>query len=259
MDEATLAVGAQASAGNADRQRRERRFYSRMALAIVAVVFLGFAPTFYLKASGVVHYPRPGPDLNQALMTHGLVFSLWVALFVTQTQLVALGRRDLHRQLGVAGFALAIAMLPVMYWAVLDQTARASAPAFTDTLTWSCVPLLGMMIYAPALWLGWRTRRADLQSHKRFMLGLMIMLTQPATGRFPVVPPTLGGFVVQALITAALFIPLIVWDRRTRGSVHRATTVCVALYLSLIVVQTYFLATPGPWATFAVQLPGMAQ
>lgn len=259
MEEAPVVAGASASAVVADRQRRERRFYSYMALAALAVVFVGFAPTFYLKTFSVVHYPRPAPSLNATLMLHGLVFSLWTALVVVQTQLVAAGRRDLHRSLGVAGFALAAAMLPIMYWAVLDQTARESAPPFTDALTWSCVPLLGMTVYAPVLWLGWRARRADLQAHKRFMLGLMIMLTQPATGRLPVVPPTLGGFAVQGLITAALFIPLVVWDRRTTGRLHPATMLVVTLYLILLALQTFFLATPGLWSALASQLPGMAQ
>ena len=33
----------------ADRKASERKFYSRMALFLVAVVFIGFAPSFYLK------------------------------------------------------------------------------------------------------------------------------------------------------------------------------------------------------------------
>ena len=89
------------------------------------------------------------------------------------------------------------------------------------------------------------------------MLGLMLMLTQPATGRLPVVPPVLGGFVIQGLLTAALFVPLIVWDRRTRGKAHPATMTGALLYLMLLAAQTGFLATPGLWSAFAAQLPGM--
>lgn len=257
MEDATAVSRASSAAATVDRQRRERRFYSLMALAVLAVAFIGFAPTFYLKPLDVVHFPRPAPALNLVLMTHGLVFSLWVVLFVVQTQLVAAGRRDLHRSLGVAAFTLAVAMLPIMYWAVLDQTERASAPPFTDALTWSCVPLLGMPLYAVILWLGWRARRTDLQTHKRYMLGLMIILTQPATGRLPV-PPVLTGFIVQGLLTAALLVPLIIWDRRTRGALHPATMTCVILYLVLLSAQTFFLAIPGIWSTFVMRLPGMA-
>src|SRR5947207_8845466 len=42
----------------ADHKASERKFYSRMAIFLVVVVLLGFAPSFYLK--GIVPpYPRP--------------------------------------------------------------------------------------------------------------------------------------------------------------------------------------------------------
>ena len=45
-----------------------------MALAMVVLVFLGFAPSFYLR--GIVHVPRPNPKLPPSIMLHGLLFSL---------------------------------------------------------------------------------------------------------------------------------------------------------------------------------------
>ena len=57
---------------------RERRFYTRMAWALVALVFIGFAPSFYLKPLGL-SYPRHNPPLIPNLMLHGAVFSAWVA------------------------------------------------------------------------------------------------------------------------------------------------------------------------------------
>ena len=67
-----------------DRRTSERRFYSRMALLLVVVVFLGFAPSFYLR--GIVpEYPRPNPTLPPAVIFHGLMFTLWMALLVAQT------------------------------------------------------------------------------------------------------------------------------------------------------------------------------
>src|SRR4051812_7690240 len=72
----------------AERKSAERKFYSYMALFLVAVVFIGFAPSFYLR--GVVPaYPRPNPTLPPGVMFHGLMFTLWMALLVVQTQLVS--------------------------------------------------------------------------------------------------------------------------------------------------------------------------
>ena len=75
-----------------DRQYSERKFYSRMALFMVLVVLIGFAPSFYLR--GYVHYPRPNPTLPPAVLLHGMLFSVWMLVLVAQTQLVAAGRRD---------------------------------------------------------------------------------------------------------------------------------------------------------------------
>ena len=77
---------------------RERRFYTRMAWFLVALVFIGFGPSFYLKPLGL-SYPRPNPPLIPNLMLHGTVFTAWIAIFVAQVSLVASGRRDLHLSL----------------------------------------------------------------------------------------------------------------------------------------------------------------
>src|ERR1019366_1216110 len=134
-----------------DVATRERRFYTRMAWFLLALVFIGFAPSFYLKPLGL-SYPRPNPPLIPGLLLHGAVFTTWVAIFMTQVTLVGAGRRDLHRSLGVAGMALGVAMIPVMYLTAVWQVARASQPPFTDPLTWTVVPMAGIPIFALMLW-----------------------------------------------------------------------------------------------------------
>src|SRR3954451_6498581 len=121
------------AAAPADRKASERKFYSRMAIFLVAVVFLGFAPSFYLR--GIVPaYPRPNPTLPPAVIFHGLMFTLWMALLVIQTQLVSARRVENHMKLGTAAMLLAIALVPVMYLTAVWQVARANQPPFTDPL-----------------------------------------------------------------------------------------------------------------------------
>lgn len=237
--------------------QRERKFYTRMAVFLVALIFIGFAPSFYLKPLGL-SYPRPNPVLVPNLLLHGGVFTLWVALFVAQVSLVAAGRRDLHRSLGTAGMVLGIAMVPVMYLTAVWQVARASQPPFTDPLTWTAVPLVAIPGFIAMLWLGWSTRRRELQAHKRFMLGLMIMLTEPAVSRIPMAPPLLISFALQAALCWFVFVPLFIWDKRTLGRLHWATRTGAALYAVVIALQILFLATPGVWSSFAAHLPGIA-
>src|SRR5262245_49809529 len=116
-----------------NRAAAERKFYSRMALFLVALVFLGFAPSFYLR--GVVpSYPRPNPSLPPSVLLHGGLFTLWMLAVVAQTQLVAAGRRDLHMKLGATTLVLAASLIPVMYMASVWQVGRANQPPFTDPL-----------------------------------------------------------------------------------------------------------------------------
>ena len=93
---ASIAIGA------SERGAAERKFYSRMAWLMVALIVVGFAPSFYLR--GLVHYPRPNPTMPPHVILHGLAFTAWLVIFVVQTQFVAAGRRDLHMKLGAITF-----------------------------------------------------------------------------------------------------------------------------------------------------------
>src|SRR3954451_8111024 len=86
-------------APGAEKKTSERKFYSRMALFLVFLVLLGFAPSFYLR--GIVpSYPRPNPTLPPAVILHGTVFTAWMALIVAQTQLIAARKHEIHMRLG---------------------------------------------------------------------------------------------------------------------------------------------------------------
>src|SRR3954466_9260825 len=157
-----------------DRKSSERKFYSRMALFLVFLVLLGFSPSFYLK--GVVPpYPRPNPSLPPAVILHGAVFTLWMAVIVTQTQLIAARKHEVHMRLGKLTMLLAVLMIPVMYLTAVWQVARANQPPFTDPLTWTIVPVAVIVPFAIMVWNGWAKRR-DPAWHKRSMLSAAILV-----------------------------------------------------------------------------------
>lgn len=234
---------------------RERRFYTRMALLLAALVFLGFAPSFYLR--GIVPaYPRPNPSLPLSVILHGGIFTLWMLAFVAQTQLVASGRRDLHVKLGAASMILAMAMLPVMYLTAVWQVARANQPPFSTPLDWTALPLAAMPAFALLIWLGWKRRR-EPQWHKRLMLGAaMTVALGPAFGRLPLAPPTTAGFVVQMMATLLFFVPLFMWDKSSLGRTHRATRLVFGVYAVATIVPVALIAS-GSWAPVARHLPGL--
>lgn len=234
------------------RSFMERRFYCGMALAMASITLIGFGPSFYFI--GHIHFPRPNPTLNPLIITHGVVFSLWMLLFATQAGLVAANRRDLHRNLGMAGFLLAILMVPLMYATGMGQIARHNQPPFTDPLNWSAVPLLIIPAFIVLAGLGWRERR-NPAAHKRLMLGAALLMMDPAIGRLPLAPPVLPGFAVLNLLSWLTFVPLMIWDRRTLGHLHWATKLGAGLFALSLLTRLALIAT-GSWAPVAPLLPG---
>jgi uncharacterized membrane protein YozB (DUF420 family) len=243
-------------ASPADRKASERKFYSRMALFLVLLVLLGFGPSFYLR--GIVPpYPRPNPTLPLTVILHGTVFTIWMALIVTQTQLIAGKKHEVHMRLGKLGMLFAVLMIPVMYMTAVWQVARANQPPFTDPLTWTIVPLAVIIPFAFLVSQGWANRR-DVQTHKRLMLSAAILVVMgPSIGRLPLAPPTMVGFSIPFLLGLALFIPLFVHDRRQLGHTHAATKLGFSMAAISVAIPLAVFWFGLPWARVAAHLPGV--
>ncbi len=104
--------------------RRGRLFFVAAGFAMLLVAFLGFAPTFYLRGR------VPGANLfalPPSVVVHGVVMTAWYLLLVAQASLVAAGRADLHRRLGVGGVALAVAVVLTGVQVLLNVVPRLEA------------------------------------------------------------------------------------------------------------------------------------
>ena len=97
---------------------REHAFFLSIALLIVGAVFIGFARTYYL--AGVFRAPLP----SLLVHIHGGVFSMWILLLLAQVSLVAAGRVNLHRCLGLAGCGVACTMVILGLMVATDALAR---------------------------------------------------------------------------------------------------------------------------------------
>jgi hypothetical protein len=193
---------------------RDRRFFMAMAVVIAAIVFVGFAPTFYLRA---FYHPEP---LQSVFHIHGLVFTSWVVLFVVQTSLVSARRTDLHRRLGVLGGVLALLMWVVGYQAAVTAARRGfSMPGLPPPLVFLAVPIFDLLVFATLVGTGLYLRRKPA-AHKRLMLLSTLAVLTAAIARLPYVlplgPPAFFG------LTDLLVIAAMIYDWRTRGRVHSA-------------------------------------
>lgn len=225
------------------RQRTERLFFSGVAAALLVVVFVGFAPTYFLRDS------FGSQSLTPSLHVHGSLFTAWMVLLFVQTSLIAADKTAWHRRLGVAGVALGVLMMAAGgYVAITRARAGLSIPP-PPGLTPAAVltlPLATLVVF-PALFGAalWFRRHTDV--HKRLVVIATLELVTAAAARWPVIA-TLGPvafFGVTDLFVAALA----VYDFKTRGRIHPAT-----LWggLFLIASQPLRLAIgfTAPWQTF---------
>lgn len=224
----------------------ERIFYTGMAAAILAMVLIGFAPTYYLR--GLIDAGHPLAPMTPLVHLHGIVFSAWILLFMTQTSLVAAGRTDLHRRLGVFGAALAAVMVLLGIVVSLYGIHRPTAPMGISPLSWLAIPLLDVPVYGGLIAAALLNRRTP-QSHKRLMLIAMIGMLSPAIGRMPW-PPTIAGPLTIFGFPDLFLIPLIAWDLKTRGKLHPATIWGGAFLISFQVLRITIWETDG-WLAFA--------
>ncbi len=228
------------------RWRRDRLFYSGMAVLAAVVVFAGFAPTYFLKRVFGT------PELSPLLHVHGFLFSSWIALLVVQTTLVAARRTDIHRRLGVAGAALATAMMVLAVLVSIDGARRGSAVPGTTPLQFLVIPLATVVVFPVLVGAAFLLRRKP-DAHKRLMLVGTTELLTAGVGRLPGVGA--GGPLAFFGLADLFVVALWGYDYWTRGRVHPA-----ALWggLFLIASQPLRMALAGTdtWLAFAKWITG---
>jgi hypothetical protein len=148
----------------------DRAFYGTMAVAMALTVFAGFAPTYYSRFfSGGPSATLSGGPFTTLVHVHGALFTAWVVLFVVQTALVASRRVAVHRRLGIAGAAIAGAMIVVGATLAVATAKRGGAPPGADPLAFLIVPIFDMVLFATFVTAA-LVRRRDKEAHKRLMI-----------------------------------------------------------------------------------------
>lgn len=225
-------------------RRAERLFYGGMAALVTVLVFLGFGPSYYLRPVF-----RPAQPLSRVLHVHGFVFTVWVGLFVTQAALVSARRVDLHRRLGLFGAAWAALMIPVGAAAALHVAAAATGPLALELRRFLAVQAFDLGVFATLVGAG-IVKRRDTQAHKRFLLLATLSLLPPAVARLPFPPDLPGGIVTIFLLCWLAVLPLVAFDLKTLGRIHRAT-LAGALLILLSIPARFLLAASDGWLRFA--------
>lgn len=229
-------------------KRYERLFYTAMAAALVITVFTGFSRTYYLRP---IFHPEP---LLPLLFVHGFIFTLWIALLLTQTTLIATKRTRTHMRLGIAGGLLALLMIAIgTVTALVRAKSFEPPPGFSSPLVFLTIPLGDLLIFGILVGSAFYFRRR-LEIHKRLMLLATIAILPAAVARLPFAFIQQYGPLAFFGLSDLFIVPCLLYDISTRGRLHRATVLGGALIvlshpLRLIVGTTHAWLVFATWLT----------
>lgn len=194
---------------------REHRFFLNSAIAMAVVLIAGFSLNL---AAG-----RSSFTLPLLYHVHGVVFLGWIALYVTQTALVAGRALHWHRRLGW----LALLWLPVMVTLACTITIHAvrayGGPPVFDVNSFLIGNTAGILTFATLAGAAILLRRRT-DWHRRLMFCAMAAITGPGFGRLLPMPFLIPwGWWIAAMIAPSIF-PILgmIGDRRRSGRVHPA-------------------------------------
>ena len=236
-----------ASAAARPPLRTDHHYYAWAGAAAFAIVFAGFARSYYLK--GLFH----APELPWLLHLHGALMTSWFALFFVQTYLVASHRVRLHRRLGVFGAVLAALMVVAGATVALRFGARemnkpqlGGPPPLAFMGFLLAALLLFAMLVTAALVL---RRRRDY--HKRLMLLSCLSMVGPGLARIPFgsVPAltflSSGGPAGLFGLDLLVLYACVAWDTLRHRRLHVAFAVGSLLLAGMdMPFLTRFLSTP---------------
>jgi len=224
-------------------RRRDRFFFSGFAVAALFWVFAGFAPTYYLRGF------TGAADLPLVVHLHAALFSAWTALFVVQTSLIAAGRTNLHRQLGVLGTALGVAMLVFGYATAIAGARRGwtgpnNPRDSVAAVGFLAVPFRDLLQFGGFFGAAIYSRRQP-EKHKRLMVLAMFNGVLPAAGgRLPLpwAPP----------VWLCLLVAGPVYDRLVHGRVNKVYWWGIGINAVAIATSGFvFTRQPAVWRTVA--------
>ena len=248
----------------------DRWIYVMTVSLFMLLVLLGFVPDSLTKIAAVNAGGRPPFPL--IMHVHAVLMGTFLVLLWTQTVLMATGRGALHRQLGIASFIVAPAMVVAgfllahtMY--VFGWNALLAAPAsMHDEMVQQMqgrdnillIQLRIGILFSVFLLIGLRARRGNFGLHKRMMILATAMALPAGIDRILWLPTTFpNSFLASDLYTLLAVAPMFAWDVYRNRRVHRAYLLWIAINLPFAVALHSLWGTQW-WHAMAPRLMQVA-
>jgi hypothetical protein len=213
--------------------RSDDIFFPAMALLILAVVFYGFAQSYFL--AGMLRAKLP----NALVHVHGALFVSWIFFLVAQNALVAIRKVKWHMALGILGVILPPLMVVFGVLVLFDSIRRNQTGIPAELILVGDLEELALFVGITAWGL---VRRRNPAAHKRLMILGTLALMGPAVNRWPFpealrLPGTIG-------VCLALPMLIVFYDLWSLRRVHRCTAIAYALIAASILTLMPVVSMP---------------
>lgn len=246
----------------------DRWIFVLTAAWFIVIVLTGFIPDSIMKIGMVRAGARPPFPI--VMHMHAILMGSFLLLLLTQTVLMATGRRELHMRVGIAAFLLApllvlvgFILAPTMYhetWNALSTAPAAAREKLRALLSFKENILLLQtrigILFPLFLAIGLRARRGDAGLHKRMMILATAIPLPAGIDRITWLPTTMPvSPIASDLYTLLAVSPMFAWDVLRNRSIHRAYLIWLAFVLP-VAALVYALWDTPLWHATARQILG---
>lgn len=232
-----------------DAKVREDRFFFVMACVMAATVVFGFGANVATGKVGFAEQPWYAH-------VHAFFYFGWMALYATQSGLIATGGVAFHRRLGWLALCWVPAML--ILGIVLSLNAVRNRPLPTDfPVTLVLVGNILQIIMFTVLAFVAIGQRRNTAVHRRLLFIATSMLTGQAFGRLAAIYlPDLPGVLITTAGVTVFSVIGALSDWRLGGRVHSLWWFGMALPLVRLVLVSLFVPSPAGVAFLHFLLDG---
>jgi len=229
---------------------RDRRFYLIVTLLTAAIVFTGFARTFFLNGFfAKLHLPS-------LFILHGVVFSSWLILLVTQSALVSAKQIRIHQKLGYASIAIVLAMF-TLGWMMSVQAAQRgfTPPGGPPPTTFFAFQLNGLFAFVAFITAGYLFRNRP-ETHKRLMIAGTVLILTPTIARIFLLFGSNLVIVKAFAVQLVILLACIVYAFVTRKRIHLPYLFATVTLLALLPISA-FIGGTRVWLSIAHRITGV--
>jgi hypothetical protein len=247
----------------------DRWIFVAMAAWFIVITLAGFVPDALGKIAAVKAGMRPPFPL--VLHVHAVLMGSILLLLLAQTVMVATGRCELHKRVGIAAFvlvpvlvAVGFILAPTMYYQVWvgvhfgpPQVREALAPVLPLVENILLLQISAGVLFALFITIALRARANHSGMHKRMMFLATAVPLGAAIDRIVWLPSTMPASpTADHLYIVAAVAPLFIWDVVRNRRVHGAYWIWLAFYVPVAVLVSMLWDKPY-WHAAAKAIMGV--